>query len=173
MLQMEDQHTLHRQSKDAFGWGKKLIAGVPEEQWYTMPEGMGTHMAWQVGHLALSCYYHSVMVIRGHQPDILQKVAVKEYNEYYNTAQPEKSIDVHSPKELLDAMDIIEAKSLSIVSGMTEEILAEELFDLGFPHPVASTKWEAIDWNIKHYMYHCGQIGMLRRALGIPFDFRA
>ena len=70
-------------------------------------------------------------------------------------------------------MDIIEVKSLSIISGMTEESLKEELFDLGFPHPVASTKWEAIDWNVKHYMYHCGQIGMLRRALGVPFDFRA
>ncbi len=46
-------------------------------------------------------------------------------------------------------MDIIEVKSLSIISGMTEESLKEELFDLGFPHPVASTKWEAIGHRIK------------------------
>ncbi|MEM6768861.1 MAG: DinB family protein [Bacteroidota bacterium] len=170
---MEDQHILHRQSKDAFAWAKKLMTGVPEELWYTMPEGIGTHLAWQVGHLALSCYYHSVMVITGHQPDVLQKVAVKAYNEYYNTAQPEKSVHVHSPEELLEATAIMEEKSLSTISGMTEENLKEELFDLGFPHPVASNKWEAIDWNVKHYMYHCGQIGILRRALGISFDFRA
>ncbi|MEM8899777.1 MAG: DinB family protein, partial [Bacteroidota bacterium] len=161
------------QSKDAFGWGRKLIGGVPEELWHTIPEGMGTHLAWQVGHLALSCYYHSVMVITGHQPEVLQKVAVKEYNDYYNTAQPVKSVHVHSPAELLHAMAVMEETSLNIIAEMTEESLEEELFDLGFPHPVANTKWEAIDWNIKHYMYHCGQIGMLRRALGVPFDFRA
>ncbi|WP_439557278.1 hypothetical protein [Dyadobacter sp.] len=39
------------------------------------------------------------------------------------------------------------------------------------PHPIATTKFEAIDWNIKHTMYHCGQIGMISRVVEKRYDF--
>ena len=34
----------------------RLIDSVPKELWYTRPSGAATHVAWQVGHLAVSQY---------------------------------------------------------------------------------------------------------------------
>jgi len=38
-------------------------------------------------------------------------------------------------------------------------------------HPVAKTKFEAISWNIKHTMWHCGQIACIKRLIHGGFDF--
>ena len=30
---------------------------------------------------------------------------------------------------------------------------------------------EALEWNINHTMYHCGQIGVLKRVVDARYDF--
>ena len=34
----------------------ELLESLPHEQWFTIPEGLPTNVAWQVGHLAVSQY---------------------------------------------------------------------------------------------------------------------
>jgi len=38
-------------------------------------------------------------------------------------------------------------------------------------HPLAKTKFDALDWNVKHTMWHCGQLGILVRIAGERFNF--
>lgn len=54
---------------------------------------------------------------------------------------------------------------------MKESDLEQPLEPFIIEHPVAKTKQEAIDWNIKHTMWHCGQIGLLKRFLVKRHDF--
>lgn len=38
-------------------------------------------------------------------------------------------------------------------------------------HPVATNKQEAISWNIKHTMWHCGQMAILKRVINSRIGF--
>jgi len=38
-------------------------------------------------------------------------------------------------------------------------------------HPIAKNNFEALDGNIKHTLWHCGQLGILKRVLNERFDF--
>ena len=40
-----------------------------------------------------------------------------------------------------------------------------------FQHPVAKAKLDVLDWNIKHTMWHCGQLGILVMIAGERFNF--
>ncbi|WP_216824389.1 hypothetical protein [Emticicia sp. TH156] len=35
----------------------------------------------------------------------------------------------------------------------------------------SKTKFEALDWNIKHTLWHCRQIGLLKRVVDKRYDF--
>ncbi len=59
----------------------------------------------------------------------------------------------------------------AILRKQTEDTYRWTLEPTPVAHPVAKTKFEAIDWNIKHTMYHCGQIGILRRIVDKRYDF--
>jgi hypothetical protein len=54
---------------------------------------------------------------------------------------------------------------------LTESDLESELEKTDTPHPIAKNKYEALDWNIKHTMWHCGQLGILKRIIDKRFDF--
>jgi len=73
--------------------------------------------------------------------------------------------------ELKNHLEIIEKKSIEIINSLTQEELKNDLIPGKVEHPVAKTKFEAIDWNIKHTMWHCGQIASLKRTLGNPYKF--
>ena len=46
-----------------------LIDDVEDDVWFTIPEGCVTHVAWQVGHLAMAQYGLCLFRIRGRQPE--------------------------------------------------------------------------------------------------------
>lgn len=162
---------LSKQTADAYNWVNKLIDSVPKEKWEEVPEIVETNLSWQVGHLIMSFYYHSVAVIVGHQMDVIQKVPLKEYNEWYTMGQPRNALGKASPQVLREQLSLLEEKSLRVIESLSMEDLGKDLAPTQTTHPIAQTKYEAIDWNIKHTMYHCGQIGMLKRVLGERFDF--
>lgn len=162
---------LARQTADTYSWTNRLIDSVPFEKWEETPEIIETNISWQVGHLILSFYYHSVAVVVGHQMDVLQKVPLKEYNEWYTLGIPKHALGKVSPQVLREQLTLLEDKSLQVIRSLSLDDLDKELAPTQTTHPIAKTKYEALDWNVKHTMYHCGQIGMLKRILGERFDF--
>lgn len=168
---MNQVNTLLKQTEDAYQWANKLINTAPSDQWDKIPEIIESSISWQTGHLIVSYYYHTVMVIKGHQMDILQQVPLKLYSDLFTSGKPRESAGKVSGGELLRHLRLMEQKSLDIIEALEEKDLQSPLEPTPIPHPVARTRFEAIDWNIKHTMYHCGQIGILTRVLGQPFDF--
>src|SRR5687767_2591310 len=51
----------------ARGMTLSLLADIDESEWFTMPPGCATHVAWQVGHLAMAEYGLCLFRQRGRQ----------------------------------------------------------------------------------------------------------
>jgi len=159
------------QTKDAYNWVNKIVEDIPFELWYKIPDQLDTHVSWQVGHLLLSFNFHTIMVIRGHQNDLYQKFPIQLYARLFIKSAPRDSVDQIDPKALLQHLKIVQEKSLEIISTLSDDELYDALEPTDVPHPLAKNKLEALDWNIKHTMWHCGQLGILKRMVDQRIDF--
>jgi len=168
---MTEVQILTNQTESVYDWTNKLIKTIPFDKWDNMPETIQTSISWQVGHLIMSHYFHSIMVVVGHQMDIIKKIPLKDYDELFTKASPENSVGKIDPALLSEQLNLVQQKSISIVKSLALADLESELEPMPMPHPIAKTKYEAIDWNIKHTMYHCGQIGILKRIIDVRYDF--
>lgn len=162
---------LTKQTEDAYDWTNKIIESIPFAKWDTIPSIVESNVSWQIGHLIMSHYFHSVMVIAGHQMDIIQKIPIKEYGKFYTNALPKDSVGKVDLHELLKNLKFVQQRSIEIISKLSDEELENDLEQTPTKHPIAKIKKEAIDWNIKHTMYHCGQIGLLKRVVDERYDF--
>ncbi|WP_031529533.1 DinB family protein [Dyadobacter crusticola] len=168
---MSELEVLINQTINAYEWTNKLLEAVPFEKWELTPSVVESNINWQVGHLIVSHYFHSIMVIRGYQMNILQKLPIKEYSEMFTVAGPHISVGKVNPDTLYNALKVMQQKSIAVLSSLSAAELNDPLEPTPTPHPIATTKFEAIDWNIKHTMYHCGQIGMISRVVDKRYDF--
>jgi len=76
-----------------------------------------SNVSWQIGHLAISIYYHSILVIKGHQHDVLEQVPLKKYSELYAYKSSPKNVTGKlTSVELRNHLDIIEKKSIEIIN---------------------------------------------------------
>jgi uncharacterized damage-inducible protein DinB len=162
---------LLKQTDDAYQWTRRLIDDIPFDKWDILAAGTASTLTWQVGHLLVSSYYHSVWVVAGHQMDVLQQIPMKQYGSLFTQDSPDKAVGIVKPTDVRQHLDTMYDKSLAIISKLSDEALNDALDPTPVPHPIAKTKYEAIDWNVKHTMYHCGQIGVLRRIVDKRFDF--
>lgn len=168
---MNSVELLTRQTADAYQWTNKLVTSIPHDHWEEMPQVIDSTISWQVGHLIMSFYYHSIMTIVGHRMDVVSKVPLQQYNELFTAAAPEKAIGKANPITLQQQLILVEEKSLEVIQSLSLADLDSPLEPTPVPHPIAKTKFEALDWNIKHTMWHCGQIGLLKRVIHRRFDF--
>jgi hypothetical protein len=168
---MTEVDLLTRQTENAYEWTNKLIESVPFSKWDDTPHLVDTNITWQVGHLIMSHYFHSVMVIVGHRKDVLEKIPLRQYDDLFTNGQPIDAKGKVEPAIILGQLNFLQKRSLEILKSMTIERLYTDLEPTHIPHPVAKTKYEALDWNIKHTMYHCGQIGLLKRVIDVRYDF--
>lgn len=168
---MDTVDLLARQTEDSYRWIQELLGSVPYDRWDIMPDIVESTLSWQTGHLVISLYFHTMMSIRGHQMDIMEQIPIKEYAELFNAAHPSHSRGKYPPEELHAHLRLMGQKSVDIIRSLTPEELEHPLEPMRRNHPVARTKFEALDWNIKHTMWHGGQIGILKRVVHERYDF--
>ena len=167
-----DQITiLARQTESAYAWTNKLLHAIPHEKWDTTPDVVESNISWQTGHLIVSLYYHSILVIVGHQMDILQQVPLKEYSQLFTNAAPANASGKMKPEQLQAHLLFMQQRSIGVIKSLSPAGLEASLAPVQPPHPIAKNKWEALEWNIQHTMWHCGQIGLLKRIIDKRFDF--
>ena len=168
---MNQIEILSRQTLDAYTWTDKLINSVAYDKWDDIPAVIETSVTWQVGHLIVSLYYHSIMVIVGHQKDILETMPMREYDRLFTNSYPKKAMGKTIPGALRSNLTIMQKRSIDVIDSLRTEDLDCALHSTEVQHPIAETKFDALDWNIKHTMWHCGQLGILVRIAGERFDF--
>ena len=58
----------------------RLISEMPEELWYTIPEGTDSNFAWQIGHLLVSQNFHAITTITGLNEDVGRQIPIARDN---------------------------------------------------------------------------------------------
>ena len=141
-----------------------LLNNIEPGDWFRIPTDGVTHIAWQVGHLAIAQFNLAVVRTRGRQPGD-DEIIPEEFGALFGkgsvpTAEPEK---YPSPEEIRAVFDRSHQFTIQELRGLSEDVLDEKTEP---PHRVFSTKGGALQWCALHEMLHAGQIGLVRRELG-------
>lgn len=143
-----------------------LIQEVPEDLWGVPPPGLATHFAWQVGHLAMAQYGLMLFRMRGRAEGDVALMPGWLRKRYARGSQPTLEPSENPSKvELLESLDRIHQEAMSFVAQLPADLLREptEMPYAGYP-----IKLGALLFCPLHESIHSGQIGLLRRAHGLP-----
>jgi hypothetical protein len=137
-----------------------LLDTILVEDWFRMPAGVPTHVAWQVGHLAMAEHRLIFERVCG-TPGPLTAEFLKQFGRD-SVADPDPA-NHPSPAELRATFDRVHAATLEALATLPDSALDEPVLTR---HRLCTVKWEAIRWAGHHEMLHGGQLGLLRRILG-------
>lgn len=143
----------------------ELLEATPMELWFEMPDGLPTHIAWQVGHLAYSQYGLCLFRIRGREPEDLDIVPGVFRKKYARSSTPNPDASKQpSPDELLERLNVVHDRAIAEITSMDDAVLLEPV---EMPFAVYPAKIGCLLFCPLHEQIHSGQIGLLRRALGL------
>jgi hypothetical protein len=141
-----------------------LVDTIPQSDWFQMPAGCPSHIAWQVGHLALAearLVYDRVC--GGRSQDGL--MPAEFHTLFGRTSVPDPDPAKHPPAaEIRAVFDRVHEFTLRSLPDVAESQLDELV--VGPTHRFCRTKFEFLRWCGHHEMMHAGQIGLIRRMLG-------
>jgi hypothetical protein len=148
----------------ARGYTVELIDTIPQSEWFTMPAGCPSNVAWQVGHLATA--EARLLLLRacgrdveaeglpaGYIPLFLRTMVVEPDPARYPPAQ-----------EIRAVFDRIHEAALRALKDLGDNDL--DTVVEGAQHRLCRTKFEFLRWCSHHEFLHSGQIGLIRRMLG-------
>lgn len=149
-----------------------LVDDLTDEQWFWTPttesgvEPFCSHIAWQVGHIAMAEYGLMLFRQRGRAEIDLELMPGSFRKPFAKGSKPVADASKYpAPREIMAQLDRIHQQVLVEVPGFDAASLDEEL---GPPHAGYATKYGAMLMAPHHEMLHCGQIGLLRRLMGLP-----
>ena len=143
----------------------QLVDSVPYERWFERPAGSSSNVAWQVGHLAVSQYGLMLFRQRGRAPGDLELMPGWLRKQFGRGSDPQAiTSEVASPEELLHRLETIHRQAMDEAQRLTAECLAEptEMPFAGYPIKLGALMFCPI-----HEGLHAGQLGVLRRCLGM------
>lgn len=153
-----------KQIEFARSYTLSLLADIAPEEWFTMPPGCATHVAWQVGHLAMAEYGLCLFRQRG-RAEIDTSLMTSSFRKAFSrgtTPEPDPAKNP-TPEEIRAVFDKVHAQVLLEAPGFTAESLAEPV---DMPFAAYPTKLGSLLFCSQHEMIHAGQLGLLRRMLG-------
>lgn len=153
-----------RQIVSARAYTLELVADLSPAEWFASPPEWSSHIAWQMGHLAMAEYGLTLLRIRGREPDdeqLIPKDFIRTFKKG-TSPSPERS-DYPTIEVIRQTLDAVHARALLEMEGYDESQLSEPL-----PAPTAGydNKLGSLLFCGAHEMLHAGQIGVLRRFLG-------
>ena len=144
-----------------------LLKGISDEDWYAIPEHTGSNLAWQIGHLIIREINDTIRNIGGDLKEISLEIPLKNYENNYGVGTEAGMRLQHkpSPAVLKEKFEQAHQLLLDTIDHLSDDDLNMPLQQAAFPHPTAQTIEEVLLWNIRHEMWHCGEIAMLKRML--------
>lgn len=145
---------------------KEFTADLTADEWFRHPAEFTTHVAWQVGHLAVSQYNLCLRRLRGRTKEDMTLIPDSFIEHFKLGSRPVAGAENYPPiAEIKRVFDAVHAQTLQELSALTDEELDVPVEQ---PHPVFKTKLGAVDYAPSHEMVHVGQIALLRRLMGKP-----
>lgn len=143
----------------------ELLDATPQEDWFRIPDAIPSHVAWQVGHLAVSQYGLLLFRLRGRVPEDLELIPGKFRKAYSRGSVPHPDATKQmSPGELRERLDRVFELSMESLAAVSAETLLETE---EMPYAVYPNKLGSVLFCPLHEHIHAGQIGLIRRALGL------
>jgi len=150
----------------ARGYTHSLLADVLDELWYVQPQGCPTHIAWQVAHLAMAQYGLTLLRMRGKEPSDQELISNDFFKRFKKGSVPSASTaDQLPPSDIRVVFDRVHARALQEIPTFSEQLLLEALPE---PYVAHANKLGSLLFCAAHEMLHAGQIGLIRRQLGMP-----
>jgi DinB superfamily len=141
-----------------------ILAEIDEAEWFTMPRGAPTHVAWQVGHLAMAEYGLCLFRQRGRQEVDLELMSSGFRKLFSRGSVPESDASKYpTPGEIRETLGRVHAQVLKEAPSFTAEQLKEPAEP---PYAVEASRLGCLLFCSHHEMLHAGQLGLLRRLLG-------
>jgi len=147
-----------------------LLEGLEDEDWFWTPAAAGagvdygSHIAWQVGHIAMAEYGLLLFRQRGRAEVDLELMPGSFRKRFAKGSQPSSDRAAYpAPNEILAQLNKIRAQVLAELPTFGSASLDEPLDP---PTAGYATKYGAMLMAPQHEMLHCGQIGVLRRLMG-------
>ena len=161
MSQRDDALATMQMARD---YTNNLLADVAEDDWFRMPTEGVTHLAWQLGHLAIAQYRLLMFQLRGDVPSDAELIDPSYTALFGRGSAPDPDAAKYPPlSEIRATFDRVHAQALEEVLRYNEQALAAPPHT---PHRSFTTKLGAVAWAPQHEFIHCGQIGLLKRLLG-------
>lgn len=141
-----------------------LVEDVTDDDWFRQVPPCPTHLAWQVGHLAMAQYALTMIRIRGKERED-EKLLSKQFFRCFQKGTTPIFDPAQYPSitEINDTLRHVHEASLRELERQTDEALDVKLPE---PHAVFDTKLGSVFFCSTHEMLHAGQIGLLRRMFG-------
>jgi hypothetical protein len=152
--------------KMAHGRVKDFTNDLTPDEWFWHPAEFTTHVAWQVGHLAVSDYNLCLRRLRGRTKEDETLIPDAFIEHFKLGSQPVAGAANYPPiAEINRVFDAVHDQSLKELAALSDEELDVPADP---PHPIFKTKLGAVDYASGHDLVHNGQIGLLRRLMGKP-----
>ncbi len=143
-----------------------LLDDLNEEDWFWQPTEGITHIAWQVGHLAMAEYGLVLFRQRGRQPIDGELMSGKFRKKFAKGSEPKSdSAEYPKPEEILQVLHRVHEQALKELQTFADEDLDQPVDP---PHAAFANRYGALLFAGDHEMLHAGQIGLLRRLMGKP-----
>jgi DinB superfamily len=143
-----------------------FLEGLTPDEWFWCPSGVTTHVAWQVGHLAVAQYNLCLRRVRGRTAADDTLMPESFVDRFKAGSKPAAGAENNLPlEEIQQRFESVFRQSLTELAERTDEDLNVPTEP---PHPRFHSKLEAVSWASLHEMVHAGQIALLRRLMGKP-----
>ena len=141
-----------------------LLQELTPEDWFRQPSESVTHLAWQVGHLAMAQYGLCLFRMRGRAEIDLQLMSSSFRKKFSKGTTPDANPAANpTPEEIRAVFDRVFEQSMIELATVTETQLDEPV---DMPYAAYPTKFGGLLFCSHHEMLHAGQIGLLRRLIG-------
>jgi hypothetical protein len=144
-------------------YNRERIETVPLSEWFTIPPGGVSHVAWQVGHIAIAEYRLCLGRLRPRTADDEALMPDAFLKLFVPGSTPAPASEYPPAAEIRSIFDRVHARVMEEVPNYPDADL--DLAPL-IPHALFTTRIAGLRYAPLHEMIHCGQIALIRRMLG-------
>jgi hypothetical protein len=142
----------------------QFIPDLNADEWFWSPPEYATHIAWQIGHIAVAQYSLCLRRVRGRTAEDESLIPDAFIDAFKLGSKPATGVKNNPPlEEIQRVFDAVYHQALTELPLVDDSELDNPTDP---PHPVFKTKLGAIDFSPQHELVHAGQIAMLRRLMG-------
>lgn len=141
-----------------------LIADLEPSDWFRQPAEGVSHLAWQLGHLAMAQYGLCLFRMRG-RADVDQDLMSSAFRKKFSkgtTPDPDPTKNP-SPDDIRSVFDRVYEQAMLELPTFSDSMLDEAV---EMPYAAVASKFGGLLFCSHHEMLHAGQIGLLRRLIG-------